>query len=478
MKALSKVDFGPTDAATPDKYFLSKYVEENNFHILIDNEYTIITGEKGAGKTALIKGLRLKHGKDFSSIVDIRFGKVSFAPIIKNMQTIAKLSDVSDLVLITNYWKYSLLVEAMKTVFQKQKKQSSNVASKIRSYLVKKNHITESVWTRLANISFHIWQLIEEATRQSDSNNMPGTIPIGVLQHIESYPITDEYLEMEECFGRYLIENGLRILITLDGLDLFKIRTRKEYSQIVLIFEGLIAATYEITISDQFSESLLIKSLIPYDIYAGLELRDLDKYEERYKHIRWDYKSLQELLRKRIIHSLNLNRSTAFERAWSEILPSKVFNSHVGIEEDTYEYLLRHTLYRPRHLQVILKIMREHYPGMLVTSEMIPPVVAAATKKLVRYFISEYKDTHSKFGEFIKHFKGKSNIMNYGFFRSFVSKVLSDMKIYNINVDEKIDNLYKIGFIGLIHPLHTKEDKRGSLYRYAPPVRDGMKPYI
>lgn len=479
MQPLSLVEFGPVDAYSFDKNFLEKYVEQNNFKILIDNTYSIITGEKGAGKSALIKGLTLKHKNEFTHIVNLSFNDLSFSPIIDSLTAISRTSEISSLYLIINYWKYSLIIEGMKAVIGSKMTHFSPTETVIYNYLVENKHIKENLFSRLLNLCLRIWQLIERLTRKPLSDDFPGILPPDILTEIKDFPLHKrQYMEAEKMFGRYIKKRNLRVLISLDGLDILRVNTREDFNRVLLIFEGLIAATYGISTSPAFCENIILKSLIPYDLYLGLNLRDMDKYEEKYRKMYWDYKSLQEFLRKRIVRCIDFRRSVGFEKAWSEILPTKVTNTRVEIEEDSFEYFLRHTLYRPRQLQVHLKMLAEVYEGRIIDEGMVSEVIRESTKKLVRFLTLEHKMTHPKFDEFIHHFRNKPNILTYGALYKLVTGILDTMGIRNMPAEEKISALYRIGFIGHKRNIDIQTRQSGVLYRYRPPVKGGVQPYI
>ncbi len=482
MEYLARIDFGPVDARIDDPHFLRKYVEEHNFKKLVDKRYSIIVGEKGSGKTALIKGLTLKHKNQFTHIVTIGFDQVSFSAVFENLTSVADTCNLSALSLVYNYWKYSLVVEAMKKLIGSRKTQFSQAERRVFNFLVRNKHIDDDLFSRLLRLCQRMWEHIAKLTspelQSAKKNKYPGQVPPDLVTHVKNFPLMEkEYLDAEKAFVDYIKEKDLKFLIALDGLDIIKLKTKKDLRQVTLIFEGLIAATYSISTSPLFSDVVVLKSLIPNDIYLMLDLRDLDKYEEKYARIRWGYKSLQEFLRRRIIHGLDYDRDIPFRKAWEEIMPIHVENEHIGLRENSYEYILRHTLYRPRHFQVILTMLSETYGDRLMRDYMVNEVVEESTKKLVIYLISEQSMARPRLGEFLHHFRGKPNIMPYGIFRKTVAGILNTMRIYT-SVEDKIDALYNIGFIGHKRPLAIKHEHYGLFYRYRPPVKSGIDPYI
>jgi len=382
MQPISRVEFGPDDAGAFDKFFIDKYVEENNFKILSDNLFSIITGEKGSGKTALVKGINIFHKSKYTHIVNINFGDLSFSAIADRILKIHETSNIDALYLMVNYWKYSFVTEAMKVIIDNKKLHLLPIESDMYNYLVNNDHMNEHLSTRLLNLSDKIVKILEFVTKpkkNNDNNGLLGGITTADLEKIKNFPLkTDKFPALSSEFAEYLSNKQITILITLDGLDILRVEKREDFKKLQLIFEGLIAATYHISTSEKYSTSILLKSLIPYDIYLSLNPRDLDKYDEKSSKIRWDYYSLQEFLRKRITFSIDFKREVTFENAWHEIMPKKLSNTHVDLEENSFDYLLRHTLYRPRQLQVHMQTLSQEYRDINISSDMINDAIVLA----------------------------------------------------------------------------------------------------
>lgn len=485
MRALSEIEMGPIDAAVADKDFLAKYVEESNFRALLDNQYTVITGEKGSGKTALIKGLTLKHAERFTHIININFDEdISFSPVAEHLSTIAKTTGIDALRLMLSYWQYALVIEVMKEVIGEKRLQVLPIEIDVYNYLVSNKHIEEDFFSRLLNLCTTAWRMIEVFTRpksQPDRDAYPHMISPDVLSQIRHFPLhSQEFARLMPRFADYLKEKKHLILVTLDGFDILRVTSRDDFGKLALILEGLIGAIYRLSTGAMFMETILNKALVPYDIYLGLALRDADKYESRYTHIRWDYTALQEFLRRRIFRCLEFDRTVPFEYAWHEVMPKTVRNTVLPVEEQSYDYILRHTLYRPRHIQVHLQMIGEAYPGRVITGEMVSEVMKESTKRLVRYLMAEHSMTHPKMHQFIMHFRGKPNVWDYGSLRKFIGKILSSLSVSEFTPEDKIDVLYCIGFLGLKREVCREAKLAGVFFRYRPPLLEGSdeKAYV
>ncbi len=482
MIPLSDIDWGPTDAADPDDAFLVKFIEPEEIKKLLGQKYWIISGEKGSGKTAICKRVVLKHSKEFSAICELEFKDVEFAAVIKNLIHLASATDIACLSLISNYWEYVIIIEAMKASLLKTGNHLSKEATLLNNYLSKHGLIENSITSIMLNLIASCWNFIDEWTKPGGSKPnrilLPSNLAPQVVDQISKYPIFDpEFKKAREIFSTYLHDKNEKVLITLDGFD--RLRTTKETDRqaLQIIFEGLTEAVYAISISKDFFDCFQIKALIPYDRYLSLELRDLDKFESKYRNIRWDYNSLQEFLSRRLNIHHSLQQLKDFTDLWSMVMPPKITNTFYNITEESFDYILRHTMYRPRHLQIHLQMMTEMYPNKIIDPSMIPKAIRESSKKIASFFIKEYKIDHPLIEPFLNRFKGKTNIMSFKDFREIVSKALDHLEVKDWDIEKKIDALYNIGFCGVVKHLEQHQKNIQRVYRYEPPRKMGVSPY-
>jgi hypothetical protein len=482
MIPLSKIEWGPADAAEPDDSFLDKFIEPEDIKKLLEPKYWIITGEKGSGKTALCKGLILKHGSEFAAIRELLFKDVEFAAIIKNLIHLSKTTDISSLSLISNYWEYVIIIEAMKASIANSKLHLSKEATLLHNYLTKHGLIENTVTSTMLSLIGSCWNFIDEWTKPGGKKPnkilLPSNLAPQVVDQISKYPIFDpEFKKARNIFSTYLRDKKEKVLITLDGFDRLKTSQDTNRLELQIIFEGLIEAVYAISISTDFYDCIQIKALVPYDRYISLELRDMDKFESKYRNIRWDYNSLQEFLAKRLSCHHNLQHVKTFTDLWGEVMPQKIHNSFYDIPEDTYDYILRHTMYRPRHFQIHLQMLSEMYPNKTIDPSMISKAIRESSKKIADFFMKEYKIDHPLIEPFLKRFKGKPNIMEFKEFRAIVGNALEALAVKDWDIDQKINTLYNIGFCGVVKLLGPFDGQIQRIHRYHPPRKIGIAPY-
>ena len=158
-------------------------------------------------------------------------------------------------------------------------------------------------------------------------------------------------------------------------------------------------------------------------------------------------------------------------------MPTEITNQHHNMIEDTFEYILRHTMYRPRQLQMHLHCLAQEYPGGNIDPSMIPKSVSNSCKELARYFVEEYRIDHPNLEKFIQSFHLQNNVMPYKTFRDKVHRAIRKFhgSDYDKSTDGEIDRLYATGMFGFIGYLGT--DDR-SWDGYLPPTRNSSRHFV
>lgn len=157
---------------------------------------------------------------------------------------------------------------------------------------------------------------------------------------------------------RFLISVGKRCVITFDNLERYKF---DEVQNAVL--GGLIAATGKM-IGTQHP-CIDVKLCLPSEIFDHLKTITFraDKDLQRIQYLHWTSFELMHLSARRLkvyfqlydpstsdlVRDLRLSDRAILRKFWHRYLPERIVNS-LGIEEETFTYLLRHTQLLPRQV--------------------------------------------------------------------------------------------------------------------------------
>jgi len=217
-----------------------------------------------------------------------------------------------------------------------------------------------------------IWLLIGEAIQRSHPDIWDTASP-GVRAYIEhtdlydkldkdsSKPILspDEFIKEMENLLRKLQK---RCVVTFDNMESYRLDDNQNS-----VLAALCAATGQF-INRRIS-TLDVKLCLPSELFGELKnfLFQPDKSLHKKQFLHWNAAELMHLAAHRLRLFLELNQPDAHARVkdwqisdrhilkkfWLQYLPEKIENS-IGITEETFTYILRHTQLLPRQLLSIL----------------------------------------------------------------------------------------------------------------------------
>lgn len=478
--SLSEIEWGPLDAAALDESFLNKFVKFPKQNDYESSSTSIIPGAKGSGKTALCEWIKVSSKDKYSSIVSLRFDDMDFGAIFANLSELSSVSGVDNFTIISHYWEYVIIVECAKAYFAgKQGKIIKGEESTVYNYLLKNGLVEHGpAFTMLALIS-KCWSILDEITgkRQSDYKQiaiLPSNLTPQIINEISKFPNFDpEFIRANKAFASTILSKKYNILVLLDNFDRLRV-TEANQKNYQVIFEGLVQAVYNLSISRDYKGHVGIKCLIPHDRFISLEMRDFDKISSNSVELCWDYLSLKEFVLKRIKQHKCIPTTATFEEAWENLMPACIFNRFNGIEEYSFDFILRHSLYTPRHLQTIMRYIGGATYSKNISESVIHRTLIESTRQIAQFLFAEYRIDFPYLPEFIRNFRGKNNILTYSELKKTVHIGLEKCGFTNENTIDLVNLLYRMNFIGVLQLSDI------SLYastgdRYIPPkTKDGI----
>ncbi len=118
----------------------------------------------------------------------------------------------------------------------------------------------------------------------------------------------------------------------------------------------------EFQVNDDQRLEVLIS--VPWHRYSNENINLPQKLKQYVKYLQWDKSGLRRFMCRRIeweFSRVKRNYTLKGKDAWSILFDDYVFNDYCvpNINEDSFEYLLRHTNYRPREVQRIARMAVE-----------------------------------------------------------------------------------------------------------------------
>lgn len=438
------VDLGDIEAEKDeniDQYF----IDSPTYHELanLTKATCVLVGEKGSGKSALLKKLSLCTHRDeylWMSNTDL-----DILAMQKKLQEYFTDEDFKEKRLAFKFiWEFIIYSQVLQHFFNKK-------------------NFFDQVKTKYGNEEFKSLNEFFQITKHSNSLNfylngalkfMSPQMPIGCSiegeigkkqnsanQEINNTKILHDLMQTMGNFGRN-IDNyitGDKLFLFIDDLD-----SSWDNSNFAKFYiEGLIDAIYYIN----KKSSLKVVITLLDSVFNSIELRNRDKIDNNYaKKIRWDKNTCEELINKRLLYN-----DLKFEDIFTnDIIFADVYKYTTGIPRDIIKFfnfcITAFIEGSGKINQKQLKILVDNY-----ADTRIQELLSNASSQYsidIKPIINELKGGKRMFS-----YNKLSSRLNK-IFEMYESQETPNYKLKNLltykgkNTESLIQILYKLGFIG------------------------------
>jgi len=434
LKPLEKLDLGDLAAENEIKALRSYFVPTGQYNEAKRGHARLVVGRKGAGKTAIFYGIRSAYKPSLSHLVlDLKPEGHQF---IKLREVILReLSPGLQQHVLTAFWNYLLLQEIAHKIVQEEERMSYRNARlrpaylRVRDAYGTRNHLEQ------ADFSERLLQLVDDiVARRKDIPSIVGTPEVSDLIYKKDIrPLNDalgEYLALKESVW-LLVDN-------LDkGWPVFAVK-----SEDILILRSLLEATRKLqrqleSREVEFHAVVFIRN----DIYEHLVVESPDRGKDTAVLLDWtDPEVFKEIIRRRILSSAEVQGS--FEELWPLF-----FAAHVAGEE-SFSYLVRHTLMRPREVLSFVRdcldvaVNRGHEK---VSAEDILQAQTAYSEDALQDISLELRDVNPDHPDVPYAFIGAPTVLS----RNQVDALLRAGGVEPDHIQKMVDFLLWFGFLGI-----------------------------
>lgn len=499
--------------------FLQNHFDNTFVHTDVYNDAqiegkTLLVGRKGAGKTAILLGHQKINSSYYVGAKVITLDNMPFGALFNffysdYQKTIEKLSgkseitDFVELEKVTCYaWKNAILgvsilaacegIRNTETAWSKLTTEQQNKITIIKEEIestvgsVKEDFKVNN--SLVFVLLYFFLSLLQDAIEKSigvDSPNLGAIVAKLLTDLLDKLDkdIEEKLSKSATELTAILTEVNKKIFIGVDKFDDYydkfyeeieyirnsddrkkRIKDRKLFLSALL--EGLVLAARDLK---QFKEFAWIDTLfaIPMDKFLELHLRERNDLEMRRTiFIQWTPRELFTFTAKRIKEALSMSADTSLENAWLEVMPATIHNGATSQPEDSFLYIARHSLWKPREIQMHIGHLIDEIQknkGLPLTEDQIRASVRSSCREIVR---QEFRE------EFSKEYPGLNGILN----QLEHSKISSVMKYQDVcdtlkgeklsdaitAVDDVMIRLYKMGVIGVRIVKHEAEHNEGA----------------
>lgn len=440
---LQNVNFGEAIAEHESNNIYDYYVDTNHTQQLIKNEYNIVVGRKGSGKTATLYYLK----EDLSQ--DVRNNIILIKPINFEVDGLISLmeesnSDFEKGFLIETIWKFLIYTEIAKYLYIKTKEKPLYALKEIETEFLEYIESFRAVY--LTDFSTRLEEQIK-VLRENDikeigaGNNKEFRLKVSELLHEGSIH------KMKDYFGE-LIPKKHKLIVLIDNLDKSwrndsKINILSKYILGLLGVSGRIFRELSYVKSKDKKIDFHLTIFLRSDIFKQVIsfAREPDKIEV--SRLKWeDPEILFRIIEDRFIALSNGKYS-------AEDLWGKFFVSHVkGLK--TKDFITQNIFPRPRDIIYFFKtckdtaISRGH---AIIEEKDVIDSLKDYSSWVFKSVLVENGITYIQMEEFMYELMASNSVLT----KSEISEKMSISKIYNqsdIDVEKFIDHLVSLTILG------------------------------
>jgi hypothetical protein len=458
-------------SAENDPKFTQYFVDTTEFALLLSDECMIVFGAKGSGKTAIMRALSdiPEYSARYACVQAVKLDGLRFGPLFDAMKKLNNTSHQGIVAIARAAWQNVIAVYVLEALLE-TRLLPAQTRSDIQRYLRSTGHLGTPVASKLGSHLERVWELIVKWSRDNEASDTPQLLGLSTRQQLISaqFPMDDKLDRLLSSAMRAVRQERRRVMVCLDGLDSViehSIESR-DY-----IFAGLIDATFKCKTDHNFADTLAMKVLLPKELAHGAKrlLRDLDKAEQVFENIHWTHDALGDFMKKRLEDHIRA-KNRDFREVWREYFQDKIRNDVHLVEEDSFTYFLRHTLYRPRqvliHVQAVLDAWdrRAETVPFRVDPTFIPKVVAETNVKLSQYVINELQLDFPHLEKLMRSFRGLPSVISAADVRERLQRFLG---LEADRVDEAFTDLYNYGLFGISQATGEAELKKNAAFKFS-----------
>lgn len=344
---------------------------------LLSGGKAYVIGRKGSGKTAIAQNL----------ITDFTYDRFSEKLTFKNFpfEELYKLKDeeYSEPNEYITIWKFVIYSQICKLMIKNE-----NIPPEIRKKLesLYQNDVKNSLARTLKN-----W-----VSSNFGIQILGNGVDIGIQKEISKND--KPWIEKVDILEDFLFENldSNKYIIVFDELDedYKKVLEKKYNERYISLITSLFKAVQDIR--GKFSEYQVYPIIfLRDDIYEIISDPDKTKWNDFKYNIEWNEQNIKKLLAFRISKTIDPNGEILnFDEAWSKIIhPNTIgYGDRQSKITDTFSYMIKSTLYRPRDIISYLKYCSEYFLNLENEKYITPNIIRKSDKAFSNYLKSEVSD--------------------------------------------------------------------------------------
>jgi hypothetical protein len=451
---LERLDLGDVAAENEIRGLRDYFVRTGQFRQAVAGHARLVIGRKGSGKTAIFYEARdsAKRGHE-SLVLDMKPDGHQFTKLREAV--LLELSDGQQEHTITAFWNFILLAEIAHKVLLEDYRWAMRDPKRLERYQALENEFLRHGLASGDDLSQRLLRLVDRLiARFGDHGEVQARDDLTELVY------GNDIRSLTAAVTRYLSAEKSEVWFLLDNIDKSWV-ARGTTAADMLIIRGLLEATRKLERQlEQKDVDVHCLVFLRTDIYDHLVRDTPDRGKDTAVRLDWDDADVfKEIILRRVKASTGLQGS--FEEIWRTLATERVG------AEDSFGYLLRRTLLRPRDLLTFVQrcievaLNRGH---SAITADDIKQAEGSYSEDMLLGLVFEIGDTHPEVSDSLYSFQGCAEPMTL----VEVREVLRRAGVAKEGLDSGVELLLWFGFLGT-------RDRRSGEEAYSHEVRFNLR---
>ena len=440
QNSLLDVDLGDTAAENEEPLLAEYFLERGEYRQVLDQRVNIVVGRKGSGKTAFFVRVRDQLRSDGSNVV------VDLSPRAYQLKRLKdfvldSLAAGSKEFLLSAFWEYVLLLEVAGKMIDRDRDVYMRNHKLFESYLKLQSLFESETSTVGIDFSDRLQLLIDrisanyqEYVGRTDRDRLSEATLTNILYKTTLGELKDAIIH----YSRH--KKGVYLIF--DNLDKGWKASGLEDADIVIV-RTLLDATRKMENDFRRYVDFHCTTFLRNDIYDILLSELSDRGKQTKVLVDWPHRDLlKQMVRRRLQYTLKDTNNTPVDALWYEICEAIVDG------ENSLDYLIRHSLMRPRYLLRLINHCIENainFSREKATEEDILAGLSLYSTEIVAEIDLEIRDVLGPIGDLLYAFLGEPKRMKNG-------KIIDLLKT-RITEGESVEAAYSLliwhGVLGL-----------------------------
>lgn len=453
MSTDERIELGEENAES-DKLLEDHLVFTKYLGRIHTSESDIVLGSKGVGKSALRLAVSEFKKDTYYHTKTIDLQSLSFSAIHEKLSQISSTIKIETPHIASAAWK-DILANYALLAMKEAPGTSSTLRLRIDAVLKEEGFFQagmivdkKSAHRQVLNTIERIIHRISTLPLSSDSSS--SDLSPDQQNVSNEFPANEKLRIVLMDSVKEICVSKKKLLVCLDGFDSI-VSHSSEARQ--AIFVGLIDAIFQLRLDARLKEAFCFKAFLPQEmtVDAIAISWDFDKHARRVHYVRWNERDFKTFIERRLTGYAR-SKSQRFADIWAEFMPERIVNPYHEVEENTFEYILRHTLFRPRqvmsHVQRVFDRWYEHNGGIgKVDPSFIPQIVADNNQEQALFVANQLDTTYPGMKNFLRSWRNHPTTFDVGTLRNRIKKHFPEAEPELIH--KYVEELLQFGIIGV-----------------------------